>query len=92
MLVNILAAIFFIGFNVYFVHIGNLFIYNYGFSEGDAGIIQGLGLIIAIIFTIPAGKAINNNKSPLIALIALIVNIVGLLELTFLLQVLIVLI
>lgn len=83
MLVNILAAIFFIGFNVYFVHIGNLFIYNYGFSEGDAGIIQGLGLIIAIIFTIPAGKAINNNKSPLITLIALIVNIVGLLELTF---------
>lgn len=80
-LVNVIAAIYFIGFNVYFVHIGNLFIYNYGFTSGDAGIIQGIGLIVAILFTIPSSKAINNKKSPIVVLIALITTIIGLIYL-----------
>lgn len=76
--VNVTVAIFFIAFNVYFVHIGNLFIYNYGFSAGDAGIIQGVGLIVAILFTFPAISLINKNKSPLLLAFAVLVDIIGL--------------
>ncbi|OQC10852.1 MAG: Major Facilitator Superfamily protein [Tenericutes bacterium ADurb.Bin087] len=80
-LVNILGAIYFIGFNVYFVHIGNLFISNYGFSTGDAGVIQGIGLIIAILFTIPGSRLINRGKSPRVALISVLMTIIGLIYL-----------
>lgn len=80
-LVNVVAAIYFIGFNVYFVHIGNLFISNYGFNAGDAGIIQGIGLIIAILFTIPGSRLINRGKSPRVALISILMTIVGLIYL-----------
>ena len=76
--VNVTVAIFFIAFNVYFVHIGNLFIYNYGFTAGDAGVIQGIGLIIALLFTIPAINLINKNKSPLLLAFAVLVDIIGL--------------
>lgn len=81
--VNLITSVFFIAFNVYFVHIGNLFIYNYGFSESDAGTIQGIGLVLAIITTIPVIKLINNNKAPLALFIAFVVNIIGLLVLYF---------
>jgi len=76
--VNVTVAIFFVAFNVYFVHIGNLFIYNYGFTAGDAGVIQGVGLIIALLFTIPAIGLINKNKSPLLLAFAVLVDIIGL--------------
>ncbi|MGI6734851.1 MAG: DUF2804 family protein [Bacilli bacterium] len=80
-LVNVLGAIYFIGFNVYFVHIGNLFISNYGFAVGDAGLIQGIGLIIAILFTIPGSRLINRGKSPLVVLMSIVMTIVGLIYL-----------
>ena len=76
-------SIFFIGFNVYFVHIGNYFIYNLGYSEGQAGIIQGLGLIIAIFATIPSAILINKGKSALLIKFALFIDIVGLMVLYF---------
>lgn len=82
-LINITICVFFIAFNVYFVHMGNLFIHNYGFSAGDAGYLQGVALIIAIIFTIPAIKLIDKDKSPLVFFIALVVDIIGLLVLYF---------
>ena len=82
--VNTMIGVFFIGFNVYFVHIGNLFIYNYGFKEDAVGIIQGLGLVVAIFFTIPGIKLINKDKSPLLVMISIIVNAFGLVLLFFL--------
>lgn len=81
LLVNVTVAIFFIAFNVYFVHIGNLFIYNYGFSATNSGLLQGVGLIIAILFTFPAINLINKNKSPLLFAMAIGIDIIGLLVL-----------
>lgn len=77
-LVNLVVAIYFIGFNVYFVHIGNMFIYNFGFDEGTFGIVQGLSLIIAIAFTIPASHFIRKNQSAQLLIATFIINIVGL--------------
>jgi len=76
--VNTMVTIFFIGCNVYFVHLGNLFIYNYGFKEDAVGIIQGVGLIVAVLFTIPGKKLVNNDKFTLLIIISVVINIIGL--------------
>ncbi len=76
--VNTMVTVFFIGCNVYFVHLGNLFIYNYGFKEDAVGIIQGIGLVVAVFFTIPGMKLINKDKFSLLIIISIVVNTIGL--------------
>lgn len=78
LLVLFVFAMFFISFNVYFPHLINYFIYTRGYDEGISGILLGIGLIIAIPFTLIAGKFINKKKYVPVVGIALIGNIVGL--------------
>lgn len=78
LLVLFVFAMFFISFNVYFPHLMNYFIYTRGYDEGISGILLGIGLIIAIPFTLIAGKFINKKKYVPVVGIALIGNIVGL--------------
>lgn len=82
-LVNVCVAVFFIGFNVYFVHMGNYMLHYLGFNEGDMGLMQGVGLILAMLMVIPAIFLINRNKTPLVCLIAIVVAIVGLMWIYF---------
>lgn len=77
-LVNLINTVFFIGFNVYFAHMGNYMIYNLGFTEGTMGLIQGIALVLAMLMSIPAIFLINKRKTPLISYIAIGLNIVGL--------------
>lgn len=77
--VLLIFAAFFISFNVYFSHILNYFIYTLGYDEGPAGVIMGVGLIIAIPATLVAGKYLNRGKFIPILIISVIVNIAGLL-------------
>ena len=58
---------FFIPFNVFFVHMGNWLIYYMGFTPDIMGLIQGTGLIAAMLLAIPAGVLINRNKTPAVA-------------------------
>ncbi len=83
LLVCVTATLFFIPFNVYFVHMGNWMIYRMGFDAGSMGLIQGLGLVLASLLVIPAISFINRNKTPLVTAIAIIINIAGLLALSF---------
>lgn len=78
LLASLATAVFFIPFNVYFVHMGNFIIYYLGFTADQMGLIQGGGLLIALLFTIPAIKMINNRKSPTVAIGAIFMNFVGL--------------
>lgn len=78
LLVLFIFAMFFISFNVYFPHLMNYFIYTRGYDEGISGILLGIGLIIAIPFTLIAGKFINKQKYVPVVGFALIGNIVGL--------------
>lgn len=78
LLVCITTALFFIPFNVYFVHMGNWMIYRMGFDPGSMGIIQGLGLLLASLLVIPSIGIINRNKTPLVAFSAIILNMIGL--------------
>lgn len=71
-------AVFFIGFNVFFVHIGNYMLYNLGFDEGLAGLIQGGCLIISLLATIPAAILLNKGKNSIVVTIALISEFIGL--------------
>jgi MFS family permease len=74
------AGVFFIGFNIYFVHLGNWMIYNLGFNAADMGLIEGIGLIVALFLAIPAGKVINRNRTPWVMIFAVVINIIGLVE------------
>ena len=77
-LVSVATALYFIAFNVYFVHMGNWMIYRMGFNAANMGLIQGLGLIAAMFLAIPAIGFINRKKIPLVAFIAIIINSIGL--------------
>ncbi|WP_029674728.1 MFS transporter [Butyrivibrio sp. VCB2006] len=77
--VNLMLAVYFISFNVYFSHLGNFMIYYLGFTADIMGLIEGVGLMIAMFATIPAIKLIKADKSTLIVLIAIVLNTIGLL-------------
>lgn len=76
------TALFFIPFNIYFVHMGNWMIYRMGFRADSMGIIQGLSLLLASLLVIPAGGFINKNRTPWVAAAAIVVNMAGLWLLT----------
>ena len=69
---------FFIPFNFYFTHLGNWLIYDIGLTAGDMGLVEGISLLIAALFTIPFAKAINTGKTPQICFAGILINAVGL--------------
>ncbi len=77
--VNLMLAVYFISFNVYFSHLGNFMIYYLGFTADTMGLIEGVGLLLAMFTSIPAIKFIREDKSSLIILFAVVINAVGLL-------------
>jgi len=76
------TAVFFIPFNIYFVHMGNWLIYRMGFTAGDMGLVQGVSLLLASVLVIPAIGLINRNRTPLVTLAAVILNLAGLVVLS----------
>ncbi len=81
--VFLISSVYFICFNFYYTHIGNYFIYTLGYDEGKAGIIQGVGLGLAIFATLPAIKMINSGKHiPMIAA-SVVFTVVGLTTIGF---------
>ena len=77
--VNLMLAVYFISFNVYFSHLGNFMIYYLGFTADTMGLIEGVGLLLAMFTSIPAIKFIREDKSSLIILFAVMINAIGLL-------------
>ncbi len=77
--VNLMLAVYFISFNVYFSHLGNFMIYYLGFTADTMGLIEGVGLLIAMFTTIPAISLIRKDKSAVIILAAVLINSIGLL-------------
>ncbi|HWQ58950.1 MAG TPA: MFS transporter [Clostridia bacterium] len=72
------TAVYFIAFNIYFVHMGNWMIYRMGFTADNMGLIQGIGLIAAMALPVVSIPLINKNKTPWVAGAAVVLNIVGL--------------
>lgn len=77
--VNLMLAVYFISFNVYFSHLGNFIIYYLGFTADTMGLIEGVGLIVAMFVTIPAIKLIKADRSSLLIFASIILNSIGLL-------------
>ena len=75
--VNLSLSVYFIAFNMYFAHIGNYMIYYLGFSADMMGYIEGVALVLAMLFTIPCTKLLNNNKAPLLCFISTVLNSLG---------------
>jgi MFS family permease len=78
LIVLCIFAMFFISFNIYFPHMTTYLIYSRGYEEGLAGILLGAGLVVAVPFTILAGKFINKGKFVPTLIIAVAANMVGL--------------
>ena len=78
-----IMTVYFICFNFFFAHVGNYFIYTLGFSEGDAGLIQGAGLVVAVLATIPAALFINRGRHGLMIAAAVVSTVIGLTALGF---------
>jgi Major Facilitator Superfamily. len=79
LLVLSVFCVFFVSFNVYFPHMLNLFIYEFGFNEGDAGIFMGVGLLAATPMTIISARFINKRNFVRSTIVAIVVNAAGLL-------------
>jgi hypothetical protein len=77
-MVCVTTTVYFISFNVYFVQMGNWLIYHLGFTAANMGLIQGIGLIVAMLVSIPAISLINKNKTPIVGVAAILIDIVGL--------------
>ena len=76
--VNIMFSVYFISFNVYFSHLGNFMIYYLGFTPDTMGLIEGIGLILAMFVTIPAIRFIKNDRMTFLIGAAVIINVIGL--------------
>lgn len=76
--VFLVMAVYFIGFNVYFPYITIYFVNYLELDYGIAGVIQGVGLLAAGAFTIPAAKFIERGKMTQVISVALAVNTAGL--------------
>ena len=76
--VNLMFAMYFISFNVYFTHLGNFMIYYLGFTADTMGLIEGIGLILAMFATIPAIRLIRGDRMTGLITIAIILNVIGL--------------
>ena len=76
--VNLMFAVYFISFNTYFTHLGNFMIYYLGFTPDTMGIIEGIGLILAMFATIPAIRMIRGDRMTALITIAVVLNMIGL--------------
>ncbi len=77
-LISLSVAIFFIGFDTYFPHLGNYIIHYLGFSADKMGIIEAVPLVLAMVVTIPASGLINKNKFFEVSLFAIVSGVLGL--------------
>ncbi len=76
-LIHIAVALFFIGYNAYFPHLGNMLIDYLGYSASQTGIIKAVPMIFAMLATMPVSKFINKNKFVEVALISVITGLAG---------------
>ena len=80
--VFILFTVYFIGFNVYFPYLTIYFKHSLNMSYSSAGLLQGLGLVAAVMLTFPAGKAIDRGKTILVVRFAILSTLAGLMILS----------
>ena len=75
--VFLVVCVYFIGFNVYYPHVGNYMIYYLGFSPDSIGLIQGIALLLGMLSVIPASMLLNRNKFVPAAALAVLLSLVG---------------
>lgn len=76
--VNFMFTVYFISFNVYFTHLGNFMIYYLGFTPDTMGLIEGIGLALAMLATIPGIKMIRGDRLTFLIALAVTLNMIGL--------------
>lgn len=77
MFIHLAVAIYYIGYNVYFPHLGNFLIDYLGYSASQTGLIKAVPLVFSMLATIPVSKFINKNKYTELSFISSIACIAG---------------
>ncbi len=80
--VFMVMLVYFIGFDVYFPYITIYFANYLKLDYTMTGLIQGAGLLGAVLLTIPTARFIDKGKSPAVILFALVANFIGLFVIT----------
>lgn len=75
--VHLAVAVFFIGFNTYYPHLGNFLTQYLGYSADQMGIIQAIPLVLAMLVTMPVSNYINKNKFIEVVLLSIVVGLTG---------------
>jgi len=75
--VNVAVAIFFVGFNIYYPHLGNFLTQYLGYSAEQMGIIEAVPLVLAMLITMPVSKYINRNKFIEVVSLSVVVGLAG---------------
>lgn len=75
--VNVAVAVFFVGFNTYFPHLGNFLIDYLGYSAEKMGIIEAVPMVLAMLVTVPVSNFINKNKYIEVTLLSIISAVIG---------------
>ena len=75
--VFLVLCVYFIGFNVYYPHVGNYMIYYLGFSPDSIGVIQGVALILGMLSVIPASMLLKRGRFTLGAAVSILLSFVG---------------
>ncbi|MDD2231642.1 MAG: MFS transporter [Sphaerochaetaceae bacterium] len=81
--VFLILMAYFIGFNIYYPYITIYFVNFLGYSYTSSGLIQGGGLIAAVILTLPASKLVNRNKNSEVISASILLSLAGVLVLSF---------
>lgn len=75
--VHLAVAVFFIGFNTYYPHLGNFLTQYLGYSAEQMGIIEAVPMVLAMLITMPVSKYINKNKYIEVTLISIVAGLAG---------------
>lgn len=75
--INVTIALFFIGFDSYFPHLGNYLTQYLGYTADKMGVIEAIPMVSAMFITLPVSKLINKNKFITVTLISVVLGFVG---------------
>lgn len=75
--IHIAVAVYFIGYNTYVPHLGNVLIQYLGYSATQTGIINALPIIFAMFVTMPVSGMLNKGKFIPVVVISIVTGLAG---------------
>ena len=75
--IHVAVAVYFIGYNTYVPHLGNVLIQYLGYSPTRTGIINAIPIIFAMFVTMPVSGLLNKGKYIGVVMVSIVTGSVG---------------